>query len=194
MSVVICNQTISTVVLTGEDSKIQRDATPVQSGSLSELLAGCAHGNEEALAILYRLSAAQVFAVLLRLLKVHSFAEEALQNTYSRIWRSARDYRSELGEPMIWILSLARTEALAVARERQVWQDLPVESTVDQGEAAGAVPVFAQIDEPTQQCLVSLYCHGSTLQSLAEQSSESVDAVKQRVRDALRLISESDHE
>ncbi|MBX2885843.1 MAG: hypothetical protein KTR32_38155 [Granulosicoccus sp.] len=183
-----------------EDRKIQRDTTserPAQTDApdaMSALLVDCASGNEISLATLYRLSAAKVFAVLLRSLKVQSFAEEALQNTYCTLWKNAGEYQSQLGSPISWMLAIARDEARAISQERDVWKDLSEESNVDRTPAVPLSTSFAQVDQQTRQSLVALYCNGSTLQSYAEKTSESTAVIRDRLRNALRLMSEGDND
>ena len=60
---------------------------------LATLLHRCASRQENALAELYELSASQLYGVLLRILKIESIAEDALQESFVKIWDNASHLR-----------------------------------------------------------------------------------------------------
>jgi len=62
---------------------------------LRELLQQSAQQNQPALHQLYRRTSANLFAVLLRILNSTPLAEQALQETYIRIWNRASVYQPE---------------------------------------------------------------------------------------------------
>lgn len=162
--------------------------------ALMEMLAGCARQNEQAFTKLYQVSSARIFAVLLRSLSVRSYAEEALQNTYTTIWQTAKDYRTDRGSPMLWMLAIAREEARKIASDYQVWQTSLKESDLEPIAPVSLPEILSQLDTPSQQCIVALYCEGPSLQALAAKTSEPADDIRNRVRRFLQLMSESDDE
>ncbi|MEO7387363.1 MAG: sigma-70 family RNA polymerase sigma factor [Gammaproteobacteria bacterium] len=82
----------------------------------AELLRRCATGDKVAFQELYRATAPQLFAVLLRILNRRDLAEEALQDTFVRIWMNAGTYRPGRGQPLTWMISIARYRAVDLYR------------------------------------------------------------------------------
>ena len=56
---------------------------------LTELLAQCEQGNEIAFERLYELCSSQLYGVLMRILTIEAVAEEALQESFVKIWQKA---------------------------------------------------------------------------------------------------------
>ena len=95
---------------------------PVSSGlsvgsmDAAELLKRCATGDRVAFAQLYKASSPQFFAVLLRILTRPELAEEALQDSFVRIWMNAGSYRPGKGQPLTGMISIARYRAVDLYR------------------------------------------------------------------------------
>jgi DNA-directed RNA polymerase specialized sigma24 family protein len=92
-----------------------------ESERVEELLARCARHDGRALAELYTLVAAQLFGVLLRMLKNSVLAEEALQDVMVSVWQPADPFVAHGGRSMTWLMSVTRYRAidlLHVRRER----------------------------------------------------------------------------
>lgn len=60
-----------------------------------------------------------MFGVLLRLVRNRELAEDVTQETFISIWRKAHLYKSELAEPMTWIIAIARNRAIDEIRKRR---------------------------------------------------------------------------
>jgi hypothetical protein len=74
-----------------------RRATPAEECTDGELLERIGDGDREAFEILYRRFVRPVFALALRRLGDRGRAEDATQETFTSIWRSASSYRPERG-------------------------------------------------------------------------------------------------
>lgn len=84
-----------------------------------DLVAEVARGRDAALAVLYDRYHRQCFSFSLRILGSESDAEEAVQETFVRVWRSASQYdRSKAGVPS-WILSVTRNLCIDELRRRR---------------------------------------------------------------------------
>jgi len=102
---------------------------------LSALLAATARGDRAAFAELYARTSARLFAVLLRMLKQTDWAEEALQDSYMRVWRRSESYAPERGSPMAWLSTIARYRALDLIRMRRAALDDAASGTLNDPEA-----------------------------------------------------------
>ena len=84
---------------------------PVQAAeavSDGELIARTGSGDRDAFELLYRRYARSVFGLALRRLGDRARAEDAVQETFASVWRSAKSYRPERGPGAPWLYAVAR--------------------------------------------------------------------------------------
>jgi RNA polymerase sigma-70 factor (ECF subfamily) len=84
-----------------------------------ELLQRIADGDNEAFDTLYHRFARPILGLALRLLRDRSRAEDAVQETFAAIWRSATSYRSDRGPGAPWLYAVARNAIIDRARARR---------------------------------------------------------------------------
>jgi RNA polymerase sigma-70 factor, ECF subfamily len=72
-----------------------------------------------ALAELYDRHSRLLFGLILRIVRNRAEAEEILQEAFVRIWKRAETYDARLGEPLPWIVRLARNFAIDRLRARR---------------------------------------------------------------------------
>ena len=94
---------------TQDDLDAQEDA---------RLLYAIAGGDERALAMLYQRRSGLVFSLLTRMLGHEAEAQEALQDTFIRLWRRAKDFDAGRSSATAWLLLFARGLALDRLRAR----------------------------------------------------------------------------
>lgn len=162
---------------------------------------------EAALRELYDLVGGRLYGVALRVLGNRDWAEDALQETFLNIWRSAADYSSSLSPPMAWLGLIARSRALDLLRRRAseradaavelddvLAETVPGDSPdpLDSAEAsqqARAVHECLRKLEGRQRELVSLAYFGDLSHSeLAARLSLPLGTVKTWVRRALEQL------
>jgi RNA polymerase sigma-70 factor, ECF subfamily len=94
---------------------------PVATDRLSELLVRCALQDERALAEIYRISSAKLFAVAVHVTRRRDWAEEVLQDSFINIWRNACRYDKTQSAPMTWMTTIVRNRAIdQLRRPREV--------------------------------------------------------------------------
>jgi RNA polymerase sigma-70 factor (ECF subfamily) len=86
---------------------------------LMGLLDRVALRDEAALKALYDLTSGKLYGLSLRVVRHTEWAEDALQDTFLQIWRSAPDYRASLSPPMAWLGLIVRSRSLDVLRRRK---------------------------------------------------------------------------
>src|SRR6266513_67999 len=74
----------------------------------ADLIQRVGRGDDGAFDTLYRRYARPVFALALRRLGDRGRAEDAVQETFTSVWRSARTYRPERGAGAPWLYAVAR--------------------------------------------------------------------------------------
>jgi RNA polymerase sigma-70 factor (ECF subfamily) len=108
--------TISALPLAAGSARIQAVAEPELSDS--ELLTRVGDGDGWAFETLYRRYSRPVFGLALRRLGDRTRAEEAVQETFTSVWRSARTYKPERGPGAPWLYAVARNAIVDGARTR----------------------------------------------------------------------------
>jgi RNA polymerase sigma-70 factor (ECF subfamily) len=170
---------------------------------LEPLLRRCAARESAALNELYRHTAPQLLAVLLRMLRVRAQAEDALQDVFVRIWQQAAQFDAHKGRAMAWMVSIARNRAIDMQRAQRPTVML------DSAEISGAeqLQVAAESDDTEfgaasralhrclellgaaqKRCLVLAYQHGLTQDKIALTTGEALGTVKSWVRRGLQSL------
>lgn len=86
---------------------------------LGRLLSRVAASDQRALAELYDLTSPILYGLLMRMLRRPDWAQEALQDSYLRVWQRAEAYDAGKGEPIGWLIGVARYRALDLLRSRR---------------------------------------------------------------------------
>jgi RNA polymerase sigma-70 factor, ECF subfamily len=100
----------------------------------SRLIERVGHGDRDAFDQLYRRFARPVLAMAVRQLGDNGRAEDAAQETFAAVWRSARSYRSERGSASAWLYAVARHAIIDRARQKR---EQPAEIPDEAAKSAG---------------------------------------------------------
>jgi RNA polymerase sigma-70 factor, ECF subfamily len=171
-----------------------------------ELLVRIARGDEAAFETLYRRFSRAVFGFALRRLGDRGRAEEAVQETFTSVWRSARSYRPERGGGAPWLYAIARNAIVDRARSRGVepLSDPPETPSAEPGpdERAEAHDVawrvhraLENLPDHERTVLELAYWSGLSQSEVADFLGIPLGTVKTRTRSALaRLADDLDAE
>jgi RNA polymerase sigma-70 factor, ECF subfamily len=98
----------------------ESDDEPLQERAPSdgELIRRVARHDASAFEVLYRRYARPVFGLALRRLGDRMRAEDAVQETFAAVWRSARTYKPDRGAGAPWLYAVARNAIVDRARNR----------------------------------------------------------------------------
>ena len=176
------------------------------SEELERLLLRMSRRDEAAFERLYAASKRKLFSTVLSVVKRRHLAEEIVQEAYVRIWLNAGAYRSSLGSPMMWMITIARNLAIDVARrparevssDHSVLLDFPADDptaleTIEIRENESVTTklqhsIFSALQalEPTRRHLViAAYIDGESRHRLSEQYGVPVNTIKTWIRRAL---------
>lgn len=191
---------------TVDDPRLPRTASADAADQrLDGLISACAEGMESAFEQLYKSTSSQLFGVLLRILRTEALAEEALQDTYIKIWKSAGKYQSAKSAPRTWLVSIARNHAIDLLRKRSSREDVELnldrasleimpdrEQAMDlQHESAQILDMcLEQLAEPARECVVRTYCEGFSQEELSERLQRPIGTVKSWIRRSLISLKE----
>src|SRR6266542_5994722 len=125
------------------ESSILRSNDELTTSRLSDevLVAQAARGNNAALEALYDRYASTVLGLTLKIVGDRAAAEDVLQETFWRVWKSADTYQPQRGSFTSWLFRIARNLAIDVYRRRNVRPQAIVE-TVD------TEPMLDQLADP----------------------------------------------
>jgi RNA polymerase sigma-70 factor, ECF subfamily len=133
-------------------------SAPVEGSEDSELVARCLRAGQDkddAFAALYARHSPRVFGFLLKLTHSRSAAEDALQETFLRVYRSLDrfDARRELGA---WLLQIARYVAIDAFRVERKVKRLEERRAADQPEEQTSQSVSAAAEGAERRRVVNL--------------------------------------
>ena len=86
---------------------------------LMALIDRVARRDEPALKALYDQTSGKLYGLAMRVVRNNEWAEDALQETFLQIWRTAPDYRASLSPPMAWLGLIVRSRSLDLLRRRK---------------------------------------------------------------------------
>jgi RNA polymerase sigma-70 factor (ECF subfamily) len=171
---------------------------------LSHLLARCALGDKQSFEQLYQSSSAQLFGLILRIVKNQDIAAEILQESYVKIWNRAGDYRIDKAQPMTWMGTVARNQAIDTLRRsaNQILPGEPVEQLywlADEGPEPDEMAHTERQNDALRACLEQLeglqkealllaYFRGMTHEELAAHLGKPLGTVKSWLRRGLQRL------
>jgi RNA polymerase sigma-70 factor (ECF subfamily) len=160
-----------------------------------------ATGDRAAFSALYRLTSAKLFALSMGILKRTDWAEEALQEAYTRIWRSAHRFDPAKGSGISWIATIARNTALsklmrrpkdefAGKNEAEMLQlpsrnPTPMEAAMRSSDARQLLACLEELDGEQRRSIFLIYYEGLTQREVADHLDRPIGTVKSWVRRGL---------
>ena len=175
-----------------------------------DLAAQVARGSTAALGALYDRYASTVMGLSLQILGDPSAAEDVLQETFWRVWRSAASYRSQRGSFAGWLFRIARNLAIDGYRRRQIRPrplaevdggDSKIDRTPDPNmdvvEQSRSLlrhrqvrNALATLPRVQRQVIEMAYFQGLTRQEIAVATGEALGTIHTRARLALQKLRE----
>jgi len=129
-----------------------------------ELLERVGRRDRDAFEVLYRRYSRSVLGLALRRLGDRGRAEDALQETFTSIWRAAGTYKPERGAAAPWLFAVARNSISDRGRARR---EPPAEAPDEATDEAGP-------DERAEQSWLSFRVH-TALQTLPDNERELIE-------------------
>jgi len=148
----------------------------------------------DALERLYDRFAPSVYGLGLRALRDAQLAEDVVQDTFVRIWRSAARFDARRGSAATWIFALARRAAIDPHRRRpEAPKELPEDLAADDQfealvTALGVRDALAALTPAHREVLELTYDADLTQTSIAERLGVPLGTIKSRTYHALRAL------
>jgi RNA polymerase sigma-70 factor (ECF subfamily) len=161
---------------------------------LADDLEAVATGDEAALRRLWDRAGPTLFGLCLKMLRRRDLAEDVLQDVFLRIWQKARSYDRAHGDPLAWMIVVARHAALDRLRQGRREEDrleplseLDAAAWVEFDDAADAEVgrCLELLDANARTALLLAYWGGLTHTELARALGVPLGTVKSWIRRAL---------
>jgi RNA polymerase sigma-70 factor (ECF subfamily) len=178
--------------------------SPTQRVPDSALVERIMAGEEGALSALYDRYAGMLYAMLVRILKDPSAAEEVLQDLFLQLWRGASRFDASRGSLPAWLLVIGRNRALSRLRRRERREILedPEEFSLEAVPSAGDLEdeawrtqlmqrlrgAMATLPPEQKEALELAYFEGMTQTEIAARTGSPLGTVKSRVRAAMQTL------
>jgi RNA polymerase sigma-70 factor (ECF subfamily) len=181
---------------------IQVVGDPMSNGAMTdgELIARVGDGDANAFELLYRRYSRPVFALALRRLGDRGRAEDAVQETFTSIWRSAGSYRRDRGPGAPWLYAVARN---AIVDRRRTLGAPPAEAVEEASDEPGPDEraeaswtawrihrALAELPEQQRRLIELAYWGGLSQSEIAEFLDIPLGTVKTRTRSALSSLAD----
>jgi RNA polymerase sigma factor (sigma-70 family) len=157
-------------------------------------------GERAALRVIYDIEAGRMIGVARRMLRRQELAEEAVQDTFMRVWRSARTFDPAKGAARSWLYAILRNCALSILRDESRF-------TADEDAAEQAAPMtesaltrlpensalrrcLERLEASRRTVVVLAYVHGLSHGELAGKLGVPLGTVKSWVRRSLISLQE----
>ena len=166
------------------------------------LLALAAREDEEALAQLYDRYGRVAYGLALRIVRDQALAEDAVQEAFLAVWRTAASFRADRAKPSTWILTLVHRRAVDVVRREERRRAARLEDTEKPDERGLAADeeieltdrrrivqeALRQLPDDQREALELAYYGGLTQSELAERLSVPLGTIKSRMFTGLRRL------
>ena len=168
------------------------------------LVALVARGDEDALAELYDRVGRVAYGLALRVLRDERHAEDAVQEAFLQVWRSAATFRAERAKASTWILTLVHRRAVDLVRREERRQadpltdDSPAGVAPEETEEAAWLrferervqAALKQLPDVQREALELAYYGGFSQSELAERLGVPLGTIKSWIRRSLISLRE----
>jgi RNA polymerase sigma factor (sigma-70 family) len=166
------------------------------------LVALVARSDESALAELYDRVGGTAYGLAYRVLRDETLAEDAVQEAFLGLWRSAGSFVPERAKASTWILTLVHRRAVDLVRREQRRRSEPLEAApepqVGSSEEAAWLRLerervqqaLAQLSDQQREAIELAYYGGYSQSELAERLGEPLGTIKSRMFAGLSRLRE----
>ncbi len=159
-----------------------------------------AEGDRKAFEALYERYAGAILRVIVAMVRNQELAEEVLQDTFVKIWRSAKTYDPKQGRLFTWMARIAKNTAIDHTKTKRYQQHRGTESLnakeyVDQWIASdqpiadsGLRKTLTQLTERQQEIIEYLYFRSFSQREASKALNIPLGTLKTEVRKAMMQL------
>ncbi|HET8527913.1 MAG TPA: sigma-70 family RNA polymerase sigma factor [Gaiellaceae bacterium] len=178
----------------------QAPERPTAETSDSDLLVRVAGRDREAFELLYNRYIRSIYGLALRRLRDRERAEDAVQETFAAVWRSAASYKPERGPAAPWLYAVARNAIVDRFRGHvEPTAEVPELASGEPGPADRAEASYVswrvhraleELPEREREVVELAYWSGLSQSEVAEFLHIPLGTVKTRTRSALAKLAD----
>ena len=175
-------------------------AEPSAEESDSDLLVRVADRDRTAFELLYHRYVRSIYGLALRRLRDRQRAEDAVQETFAAVWRSAGSYRPERGPAAPWLYAVARNAVVDRLRSRvdpvAEAPDLPSGEPGPDDHAESSFVAWRvhraleELPDREREVIELAYWSGMSQSEVADYLNIPLGTVKTRTRSGLSRLSD----
>ncbi len=177
-------------------------ARPLEQATDQELLALVARSDDLALAELYDRYGGVAYGLALRILRDDALAQDAVQDAFLAVWRSAAGFLPERAKASTWILTLVHRRAVDLVRREQRRRTEPLEpeqhpaTSASDEEASvrfyrrAVQEALEQLPPDQRQAIELAYYAGLSQSEVAERLGQPLGTIKSRTFAGLSRLRE----
>jgi RNA polymerase sigma-70 factor (ECF subfamily) len=167
---------------------------------ITGLLVAVAGGDRDAFERLYGATCANVYGVVLRILRRHDLATNVMADAYQQVWSNAGQFDPARGSPLAWMVAIARARAIDLVRRPETTES-EAELEIADAEAPGALPrremtedlkrllaCIGRLDPERQRIVLLAYYGAFTRDQLASKLDTPPDLLTAALRHSLSEI------
>ncbi len=168
------------------------------------VLALVSRGDEAALAALYDRFGGPAYRLAQRIVRDPSLAEDAVQDAFLAVWRTATSYRPDRAKASTWVLTLVHRRAVDLVRREERRRADPLDDTFEPAdnsrtddeaatreERRRVQAALAELAPDQRQALELAYYGGLSQSEIAERLGVPLGTVKSRMFSGLARLRDS---
>jgi len=170
---------------------------------IEALIARAASRDRHAFSSLYDATSAKLFSVCLQVLNDRQEAEDALQDSYIKIWNKADQYHANGMSPMTWLITIARNTSIDHLRSQRINHESidgmpslidetndPEAHSMTMSENARINRCLEELESDKAEAVCGVYLHGFSYADLASRYNIPLNTVRTWLRRSLLRLKE----
>ena len=170
---------------------------------IETLISSVALGDRKAFQALYDATSAKLLGVCLRILHDRAAAEDAMQDTYIKVWKNADRFAVNGYSPMTWLITIARNTAIDKLRSSKPTVDIEdytdtIASTgpsaesqvIAAAEARRITKCFSELEPTRSAAIKAAYLDGAPYADLATKFNVPLNTMRTWLRRGLIALRE----
>ena len=154
--------------------------------------------DEKGLELLYENYSRSLYGIAYRVLNNKEYAEEALQNSFLKVWKNIQQYDENKATLYTWMSQIVRYSSLDIRRLKSFERSQKTENLEPNvhigkaqntsSDALDAKKILSGLEEKYSVVLEYLYLKGYTQQELSDELDIPLGTIKTRLRKAIAII------
>jgi RNA polymerase sigma-70 factor (ECF subfamily) len=168
--------------------------TPIEK----EIVGLLQKGDKQAITLLYENYADTLFGVILKVLNNEELAQDALQETFIKVWKKAKSYNADKAKLFTWLYRIAYNTAIDKVRSQsnKDSKEVQIEASnvyklTSEGLNQDVMDIkthLKSIDEKYQIVINALFFEGMTQQEASDELEIPLGTIKSRLKIGLREL------